>query len=210
MFVNRKFWALAVLFLCASTAAYPQAAPDAPKGDADATSGSFTIQVENDVFNRLGPSDRDYTSGLRIGWMSGPTAIPSWLASATTFPAFFGEPQPTRIDRRWGVSLGQNIYPPEVEQLLERHPDIVQVCVVPVPDELKGEKPYAFVVTRLGSALTEDAVKTFALAQAPAYQHPRGVAFVTELPLAGTNKVDRKALRARAIELWGASQASAA
>ncbi len=109
-----KILALAALFLCGSTAAFAQAAPDAPKGDADATSGSFTIQVENDVFNRLGPSDRDYTSGLRIGWMSGPTSsIPPWLSSATTFPAFFGEPQPTRIDRRWGLSLGQNLYTPE-------------------------------------------------------------------------------------------------
>ncbi|MEO7402115.1 MAG: class I adenylate-forming enzyme family protein [Burkholderiales bacterium] len=108
------------------------------------------------------------------------------------------------------VCGGENIYPPEVEQLLERHPDIVQACVVPVPDELKGEKPYAFVVMRVGSSLTEEAVKTFALTNAPAYQHPRGVAFVSEFPLAGTNKVDRKALRVRALELWGADQASAA
>jgi len=95
---------------------------------------------------------------------------------------------------------GENIYPGEVEQMLEKHPDIVQACVVPVPDELKGEKPVAFVVLRPGARLTEDALKRYALEHAPAYQHPRRVTFMPELPLAGTNKVDRKALKALALE----------
>jgi long-chain acyl-CoA synthetase len=102
------------------------------------------------------------------------------------------------------VCGGENIYPGEVEATLERHDDIVQACVVPVPDDIKGEKPFAFVVLRPGSDLTEDDVKRFALANAPAYQHPRGVVFLAELPLATTNKVDRKALGATARERWSA------
>jgi acyl-CoA synthetase (AMP-forming)/AMP-acid ligase II len=74
-----------------------------------------------------------------------------------------------------------------------------------VPDDVKGEKPFAFVVLRTGATLTEDSVKRFALDNAPAYQHPRGVAFLPELPLAATNKVDRKALRQIARERWSAS-----
>ena len=97
---------------------------------------------------------------------------------------------------------GENIYPGEVEHMLEKHPDIAQSCVVPVPDELKGEKPFAFIVRRAGSALTEEAVKQYALAHAPAYQHPRQVEFMNALPLAGPNKIDRKLLKARALELW--------
>jgi acyl-CoA synthetase (AMP-forming)/AMP-acid ligase II len=104
------------------------------------------------------------------------------------------------------VCGGENIYPGEVESLLERHDDIVQACVVPVPDEIKGEKPFAFVVLKAGAVLSEDAVKRFALDNAPAYQHPRGVAFLPELPLATTNKVDRKALRQIARERWSASE----
>ena len=100
------------------------------------------------------------------------------------------------------VCGGENIYPGEVEHLLERHPDIQQACVVPVPDELKGEKPFAFVVLRPGASLNEDEVKPYALANAPAYQHPRQVVFMTELPLAGTHKVDRALLRKKALELW--------
>ena len=100
------------------------------------------------------------------------------------------------------VCGGENIYPGEVEGLLERHPDIVQACVVPIADEIKGEKPFAFVVPRAGVHLTEQEVKRFALDNAPAYQHPRGVAFLPELPLATTNKVDRKALGRLARERW--------
>jgi acyl-CoA synthetase (AMP-forming)/AMP-acid ligase II len=98
------------------------------------------------------------------------------------------------------VCGGENIYPGEVEALLERHPDIIQACVVPIPDEIKHEKPFAFVVTRNGRDLSEDAVKQYALAHAPAFQHPRHVVFMPELPLASTGKVDRVALRRRALE----------
>ena len=63
-----------------------------------------------------------------------------------------------------------------------------------VPDELKGHKPVAFVVRARGAGLDEQAVKDYALANAPAYQHPRRVFFVDEMPLAGTNKIDKRVL----------------
>ena len=92
------------------------------------------------------------------------------------------------------VCGGENIYPGEVEKMLERHPAVHQVCVVPVPDELKAHKPVAFVVPRQGVKVSEQEIREFALANAPAYQHPRRVWFLDELPLAGTNKIDRKRL----------------
>ncbi len=98
------------------------------------------------------------------------------------------------------VSGGENIYPADVERMLERHPDIAQACVVPVDDEIKGQKPVAFVIRKAGHSLDEDDVKRFALANAPAYQHPRFVFFVDDLPLASTNKIDRAALRRVAEE----------
>lgn len=93
------------------------------------------------------------------------------------------------------VSGGENIFPGEVETMLETHPDVLQASVVPVEDAIKGQKPVAFVVKRPGSALDEAAVKAFALEHAPAYQHPRRVWFLDETPLASTNKIDRAALR---------------
>ena len=93
------------------------------------------------------------------------------------------------------VSGGENIYPGEVEALLSRHPAVHQALVMPFDHELKGQVPYAFVVTRGGAHVTEDELKQFALANGPAYQHPRRVFFLEQFPLAGTNKVDRERLR---------------
>jgi long-chain acyl-CoA synthetase len=95
-------------------------------------------------------------------------------------------------------SAGENIYPGEVEAVLARHPDVQQVAVIPAPDELKGHKPVAFVVARPGAAPTEAELKQFVLDHAPPYHHPRRVWFVDSLPLAGTNKIDRRALIERA------------
>ena len=98
------------------------------------------------------------------------------------------------------VSGGENIFPGEVEKMLESHPDVIQACVVPVDDDIKGTKPVAFVVKREGSDLDEAKLKAFSLANAPAYQHPRSIWFVDSLPLASTNKLDRKTLRDMAAE----------
>jgi acyl-CoA synthetase (AMP-forming)/AMP-acid ligase II len=98
------------------------------------------------------------------------------------------------------VSGGENIYPGEVETILETHPAIFQACVIALPDEIKGTKPAAFVVLRPGAHLTEDEARAYVLQRAPAYAHPRRVWFLPELPLAGTNKIDRKALLTRALQ----------
>jgi long-chain acyl-CoA synthetase len=103
------------------------------------------------------------------------------------------------------VSSGENIYPADVERMLERHPDIAQAAVVPVDDEIKGQKPVAFVVAKHGQVPSAEEIKRFALANAPAYAHPRFVWFVDELPLASTNKLDRAALRRLARERTGSS-----
>jgi long-chain acyl-CoA synthetase len=53
--------------------------------------------------------------------------------------------------------------------------------------------------------LDEQAVKQYALANAPAYQHPRRVFFVEEMPLAGTNKIDKRVLASQ-IPAGGTSE----
>ena len=102
---------------------------------------------------------------------------------------------------------GENVYPGEVEKLLGTHPDVAQACVVPVPDEIKYQLPVAFVVPKPGAAPTEDELRRYALDNGPAYAHPRAVWFVPELPLAGTNKIDRKALVDRAVATYARDDA---
>ncbi len=100
------------------------------------------------------------------------------------------------------VCGGENIYPGEVEALLLGHEGVEQSCVVPVPDDIKGEKPIAFVVRTSGATVGEHEVKQYALANAPAYQHPRMVLFLDELPLAGPGKIDRQGLEERGRQIW--------
>jgi acyl-CoA synthetase (AMP-forming)/AMP-acid ligase II len=93
------------------------------------------------------------------------------------------------------VSGGENIYPADVERVLEHHPAVAQAAVVSIEDEVKGRKPVAFVVTKRGQTVSAEEIKQFALANAPAYAHPRFVWFIDNLPLASTNKVDRPVLQ---------------
>lgn len=96
------------------------------------------------------------------------------------------------------VCNGENVYPMEVEAMLERHPKIYQAAVVSLPDASRGAIPVAFVVTA-DPALRSDDVKTFALDNGPAYRHPRNVYFLQALPLSAVNKVDKLALTALAL-----------
>jgi long-chain acyl-CoA synthetase len=112
-----------------------------------------------------------------------------------------------RVDDMFNCG-GENIYPGEVEQVIEKMPQVMQAAVVPVPDELKGHKPVAFIVIKPGTEIDENLVKQFVLDHAPAYQHPRRVFFVEALPLAATNKVDRKLLQQRAAELMTVNSSS--
>lgn len=100
---------------------------------------------------------------------------------------------------------GENVYPGDVEQLLERSPLVHQAAVVPVPDELKGALPVAFVVAAPGTEPdgdTEAAIRAWSIDHGAAYQHPRAVWFLDELPLAGTAKIDKAALAAEANQRW--------
>ena len=100
-----------------------------------------------------------------------------------------------RVDDMF-ISGGENIFPSEVEKVLETHPGVEQSAVIPVPDDIKGTKPVAFVVRSAGAAIDEAAVKAHALAHAPAFMHPRRVWFLDALPLMGTNKIDKAQLAA--------------
>lgn len=86
---------------------------------------------------------------------------------------------------------------------------MLEVCVLPLPDALRGHIPVAFVVPRPGAAPTEQMLKDFVLAHAAPYLHPRKVWLLDRMPLAGTNKIDRHALKARALQVSTPGQAPA-
>lgn len=99
------------------------------------------------------------------------------------------------------VCGGENIYPAEVERLLERHPRVAQATVVAAPDDIKGEIPIGFVVLTEPDSASEEELKQYALAHGPAYSHPRAIVLLDRLPVGGTHKIDRRALLIEALKI---------
>ncbi|HEX8007260.1 MAG TPA: AMP-binding protein, partial [Trebonia sp.] len=89
---------------------------------------------------------------------------------------------------------GENIYSLEVESVLARHPAIMDVAVVGVPDELFGEQVRAVVVLRPGENLSLDALRTWAVREIADFKLPAELVIVRELPRNANGKVIKKQL----------------
>jgi fatty-acyl-CoA synthase len=104
---------------------------------------------------------------------------------------------------------GENIYPREIEEFLYTHPDIVDVQVIGVPDEVYGEEVMAWVKLRPGAAhLDLEAVQQFCWNRIAHYKIPRYVRVVDEFPMTVTGKVQKYVMRTQAIELLGLQRAA--
>jgi acyl-CoA synthetase (AMP-forming)/AMP-acid ligase II len=97
------------------------------------------------------------------------------------------------------VSGGNNIYPRQVEIALESHPAVMSAAVIGLDDDVKGVKPYAFVV--LKQSTTIDSIKNHALTKLAPSHCPRQIWIIDTMPLNGVNKVDKKKLQDHAQHL---------
>jgi acyl-CoA synthetase (AMP-forming)/AMP-acid ligase II len=96
---------------------------------------------------------------------------------------------------------GFNAYPAEIENILVLRKEIQHVAVIGVPDERMGEVPMAFIVCRPGERLGEKEVVDWSRANMANYKVPRYVAFLPELPLTPSGKVQKFRLRELAKQL---------
>ena len=103
---------------------------------------------------------------------------------------------------------GENVYPREIEEYLYRHPDVVEVQVIGVPDARYGEEIMAWVQVRDGTDLEADDIKEFCRGQIAHFKIPRYVKFTDEFPMTITGKIQKYLMREISIEELGLSDAA--
>ncbi len=103
----------------------------------------------------------------------------------------------TVLDRLTDIIIvgGFNVYPQEVERVLNAHPDVTQSAVVSMQHLVNGEIPRAFIVLREGANVTERNIIEYCKGKLANYKIPRKVDFVTELPFSAAGKILRRKLR---------------
>jgi fatty-acyl-CoA synthase len=98
-------------------------------------------------------------------------------------------------------SGGYNIYPREIELVLESHPSVSQVQLVSVPDSIYYEVGVAFLVPKPGRRLQEQEISAFCRERLANYKVPKAFIIRRSLPMLPVGKIDKVALRAEAIRL---------
>ena len=93
------------------------------------------------------------------------------------------------------ISGGMNIYPREVEEVLQQHPAVFECTVIGVPDPKWGEAVKGVVVLRPGHAVTEQELIDFCRQHMASYKKPQSIDFVDELPKSAYGKILKRELR---------------
>lgn len=96
---------------------------------------------------------------------------------------------------------GENIYPVQIEEVIQEHPKVMYCAVVGVPDEKRGQAIVAYVVKK-NETLTIDELKKFISnhPMLPSYKRPRYWRFLDSLPMTATGKKQHYKLREQALE----------
>ncbi|GAB92652.1 AMP-binding protein [Gordonia rhizosphera] len=92
------------------------------------------------------------------------------------------------------VSGGENVFPLEVEQVLDAHPAILESAVVGVDDERFGQRLVAYAVTRPDAVITAEELQAHIKSELAGYKVPREIHFLPQLPRNATGKVLKKSL----------------
>jgi len=93
------------------------------------------------------------------------------------------------------ITGGENVFPAEVENILFKHPDVMEAAVIGTQDPMWGEAVTAFVVKNESCELTEEELRDFCRQHIAGYKIPKRVIFVNSLPISASGKVLKSKLR---------------
>lgn len=99
------------------------------------------------------------------------------------------------------ISGGENIFPSEIERVLDNNEAVDEAAVVGIPDKKWGEVPIAFIVLKKHATATEDGLKEFMRGKLGRYKVPKKIVFLDELPLTSAGKIDKRKLEDQARNL---------
>lgn len=101
------------------------------------------------------------------------------------------------VDRKKDMLIvrGVNVYPREIEEVLYKHPKVLECAVIGVPDEAKGEVPKAIIAVQENETLTEREVREYCKEHLAGYKVPKEIEFRPSLPKTSTGKIMKRSLR---------------
>ncbi len=99
------------------------------------------------------------------------------------------------------IRSGENIYPREIEEFLYKHPKILDVQVVGVPDDKYGEEVMAFIRLKEGVEAEPEEIRSYCMGKISRYKIPKYITFCNEYPMTASGKIQKYKLREQAAEL---------
>ncbi len=102
-------------------------------------------------------------------------------------------------------TVGENVYPKEVEEVIFRHPKVQDVVVVGIPEEFKGEMIKAYIVLKKGETASDEEIIEHCKKNLAKFKVPKEIEFRKELPKTMIGKVLRRVLKDEEMKKRGKS-----
>lgn len=147
--------------------------------------GEFIIKAET-IMKEYYKKPEETRKTLRDGWL--------YTGDLATIDE---EGYITLVDRKKDmiISGGENVYSTEVEQVLYKHPDILEAAVIGIPHEVWGETVAAIVVPKENKAIDQESIMQFCRQELAGYKIPRVIYEMEQLPRNASGKVLKYKLR---------------
>jgi len=166
-----------------------------------------TYKVIDKDGNELPPNKQGELVLKGPGVFTGYYNNPEENKEAFTKDGFFRTGDVAKIDEKGYITLtgrikeminrgGESISATEIERLINRHPDVAAVAVIPMPDPSMGERVCAYIQPKTGAQLSFDEIISFLKEQkASVLQLPERIEFIDVMPYTGAQKLDKRCLR---------------